>query len=288
MKDYYKILGVDRGTSQEDIQKAFRKLAHQYHPDKKGGDVQKFKEVNEAYQILSNQQKRTQYDAGVDPRSGGMGGSNSAGFNGFEGFDFGNVEFDFGGGSGGFADAINQMFRGVVNRGVDVQIDLTISFEESVFGVTKRITVPYRRKASEAIEVQVPVGIEAGSRLRYPGRGEPSKDGQSSSGDLFIRVQVQKHSSFERQGGDIVCPLSLTPSEAILGTTKEIQDVRGNALAVTVPEMSREGTHIVFQGRGIPRPAGNDRLIVFCHIVYPKKMNRKAREMLKELQKEGF
>ena len=288
MKDYYKILGVDRGASQEDIQKAFRKLAHTYHPDKKGGDVQKFKEVNEAYQVLSDQRKRAQYDAGFDPRGGGMGGFNAGGFQGFEGFDFGNVEFDFGGRGGSFTDIFNQMFRGAMNRGADVQIDLTISFEESVFGTAKRITVPYRRKTADAIEVQVPAGIESGSRLQYSGRGEPSKDGRSSPGDLFVRIQVQKHPSFERRGGDIVCQLPLTPSEAMLGTRKEIQDVRGNALAVVVPEMSREGTHIVFQGRGIPRPSGNDRLIVFCHIVYPKKLSRKAREMLEELQKEGF
>ncbi|MCY4577118.1 MAG: DnaJ domain-containing protein [Candidatus Kaiserbacteria bacterium] len=288
MKDYYKMLGVERGASQEDIQKAFRKLAHQYHPDKKRGDINKFKEVNEAYQVLSNQQKRAQYDAGVDPRSGGTGGFDTSGFRGFEGFDFGNMEFNFGGASGGFADAINQMFRGAMNRGADVQIDITISFEESVFGTAKNITIPYRRKASETVEIQVPAGIEPGSRLQYPGRGEPSKDGQSSPGDLFIQIRVQKHPTFERRGGDIVCPLSLTPSEALLGATKEIQDIRGNTLAVTVPEMSKEGTHIIFQGRGIPRPAGNDRLIIFCHIVYPKKLSKKAKEMLKELQKEGF
>ena len=286
MKDYYKILGVDKSASQEDIQKAFRTLAHQYHPDKKGGDVNKFKEVNEAYQVLSNQQKRAQYDAGVDPRS--AGGFDPSGFRGFEGFDFGNIEFDFGSGAGGFADAINQMFRGAMNRGADIQIDLTISFEESVFGTAKQLTIPYRRKASEMIEVRVPAGIEPGARLQYQGKGEPSKDGRAHPGDLFVRIQVQRHPTFERRGGDVVCPLQLTPSEAVLGTTKEIQDIRGNKLAVTVPEMSREGTHIVFQGKGIPHPAGNDRLIVFCHITYPKKLSRKAKQILKELQKEGF
>ena len=288
MKDYYKILGVDKGASQEDIQKAFRKLAHQYHPDKKGGDVNKFKEVNEAYQILSNQQKRAQYDMGVDPRAAGASGFDPSGFSGFQGFDFGNMEFNFGGSAGGFADAINQMFRGVMNRGADIQIDLTISFEESVFGTTKQITVPYRRKASETIEIQIAAGVEPGARLQITSRGEPSKDGQAQPGDLFIRIQVQQHPSFKRQGGDIIYPLHLTPSEALLGTTKEIQDVRGETLAVTIPEMSKEGTHIIIQGRGIPKPAGNDRLIIFCHITYPKKLSKKAREMLKDLQKEGF
>lgn len=286
MKDYYKILGVDRNASQEDIQKAFRNLAHQYHPDKKEGDVNKFKEVNEAYQVLSNQQKKAQYDAGVDPRS--TSGFDPSGFRGFEGFDFGNIEFDFSSGTNGFADVFSQVFRGAMSRGANIQIDLTISFEESIFGTAKKITIPYRRKASETIEVQVPVGIEPGAQLQYAGRGEPSKDGQAPPGDLFVRIQVQKHPVFQRRGGDVICPLQLTPSEAVLGTTKEIQDIRGNTLAVTVPEMSKEGTHIILQGKGIPRPAGNDRLVVFCHIMYPKKLSRKAKQILQDLQKEGF
>ena len=282
MKDYYSILGVGKDASEEDIQKAFRELAHKYHPDKKDGDVNKFKEVNEAYQVLSNQQKRAQYDAGFGP---GINGN--AGFRGFEGFDFGDIDFNFSGG-GGFADFVGSVFRGAMNRGEDILIDITISFEESVFGAAKKITIPYRRKASETIEVRVPAGIVPGSRIQFSGRGEPSKDGQSAPGNLFIQINVQEHQQFKRQGGDIVCSLPLTPAEAILGTKKEMQDIRGGTLAVNVPEMSTEGTAIVFQGKGIPRPAGNDRLVVFCHVVYPKKMNKKIREMFEELRGEGW
>lgn len=283
MKDYYNILGVDKDASQEDIQKAFRKLAHKYHPDKKDGDVNKFKEINEAYQVLSDQQKRTQYDAGFGP---GMRGGTR--FDGFEGFDFGNIDFNFSEGTGGFADFVNSVFRGAMNRGEDILIDLTISFEESVFGVAKKITVPYRRKASETIEVRIPAGIVPGSRMQFSGRGELPKDERASPGNLFVRISIQEHPKFKRQGGDIIYSLPLTPTEAILGTRKEIQDVRGGALAVAVPEMSTEGTAIVFQGKGIPRPAGNDRLIVFCHIVYPKKMSKKTREMFEGLRSEGW
>ena len=283
MKDYYSILGVDKNVSQEGIQKAFRKLAHQHHPDKKSGDVNRFKEINEAYQVLSSPQKRAQYDAGIDP----TGASGAGGFGGFEGFDFNGVDFNFSG-SGGFADVINSVFRGAMGRGEDVLVNLSVSFEESIFGVVKRIIVPYRRKSSETIEVRVPAGIVSGTRIRFSGCGEPPKDGRASAGNLFIEIAVQKHERFERQGGDVVCGLSLTPSEAILGTEKEMQDVQGKALSVVVPEMSREGTAIVFQGKGIPRPAGNDRLVVFCHIVYPKKMSKKVREIVEGLQKEGW
>ncbi len=278
MKDYYTILGVDRNASHGDIQKAFRKLAHQCHPDKQGGDVNKFKEVNEAYRVLGNKEKRAQYDAGF-----GTGGS------GFGGFDFSNFDIHFDGGQdGSFADVINSMFRGAMNRGADIQTDITISFEESVFGVHKKIHIPYRRKAGETVEVSLPAGVESGTAFRLSGRGEPSKDGKGSPGDLYVRVTVKKSDEFERRGGDIVRILNLTPTEALLGTEKEIRDIRGGSLRVTVPEMSNEGTAIAVQDRGIPQPAGTGRLVVLCHIVYPKSMSACARELLHGLQKEGW
>ena len=112
--------------------------------------MNKFKEVNEAYQVLGNENKRAQYDAGGQ---------------GFDGFDFSNFDVKFSGGGGNFADIINSMFHGVINRGADVQTDMTISFEESVFGVKKTVQIPYRRKASETIEVPIPAGVESGLSL---------------------------------------------------------------------------------------------------------------------------
>ena len=285
MKDYYSILGVDKNASQEDIQKAFRKLAHKYHPDKKDGDVNKFKEVNEAYQVLSNQQKRARYDAGF---GGGFSGDN---FNGFDGFDFSNFDIKFSGSEhagGNFADMINSIFRGAMNRGADAQVDIIISFEESIFGVQKKIRIPYRRKAEETIEVQIPAGTESGTALRLSGRGEPSKDGRSQPGDLYIRVRVQEDNRFQRHGGDIVTVLELMPTEALLGTKKEIRDVRGEKLIVAVPKMSTDGTTIIFSDKGIPQPAGTGRLVVLCKIVYPKSMTGKVQTLLESLQKEGW
>ena len=274
MKDYYEILGVPRDASQEDIQKAFRKLAHKYHPDKKEGDVNKFKEINEAYQVISNKEKRAQYDAG------GRGG--------FEGFDFGQggVHFE---GFGGFDDAINEMFRGVINRGADVQIDITIAFKESIFGVQKTVRIPYRRKEAENITFPIPAGIAPGTTLRMQGRGEPSKDGKAPAGDLLVRVFVEESAIFQRRGGDIIRLLQLTPTEAMLGTKKEIEDLEDKKVTVTIPEQSKEGTPIVLQGKGIPTQAGGTgRLIVVCQIIYPKSISRKAKQLLEELQKEGW
>ena len=279
MKDYYSILGVARDASQSDIQKAFRKLAHKYHPDKKGGDVGKFKEVNEAYQVLGNEQKRAQYDGGFGAGSG----------SGFGGFDFSNFDVQFDGAQGGnFSDVINAMFRGAMNRGADVQVDITISFEESVFGAHKKIRIPYRRKSAETIDVPIPAGVESGTAFRLTGRGEPSKDGKGSPGDLYVRVAVARSDQFRRHGGDIVFVLNLTPTEALLGTEKEIKDVRGERVRVVVPEMSSEGTPITISGRGIPQPAGTGNLIVLCHVVYPKSMNTRTRDLLRDLQKEGW
>ena len=277
MKDYYKILGIERQASQNDITKAFRKLAHRYHPDKQGGDVNKFKEVNEAYQVLNNPRKRSQYDAG-----GGQSG-------GFEGFDFSNMNFNFDGTqAGGFADAINAMFRNAMNRGADIQTDISVSFEESVYGAPKRIRIPYRRQDARTIEIPIPAGVESGTTLRLSGMGEPSKDGKGQPGDLYVRISVKDDPNFRRHGGDVVYVLEIPMTEALLGTTREIRDIRGERLSVTVPEMSVEGTPIVFNGKGIPRPAGTGRLVVVCRIVYPKRMSGKSKELLNELKKEGW
>ena len=278
MKDYYRILGVEQDASQGDITKAFRKLAHRYHPDKQGGDVNKFKEVNEAYQVLNNPEKRSQYDAGGGQQFGGFGG-----------FDFSNVHINFDGThAGGFADAINSMFRSAMNRGKDVQVDVPLSFEESVYGVRRSVHIPYRQQAPRTLEVPVPAGVESGTTLRMTGMGEPSKDGKGHPGDLYVRISVKDNPNFRRHGGDIVFVLELPLTEALLGTVREIRDIRGEKLSVTVPEMSVEGTPIVFNGKGIPQPAGTGRLVVVCKIVYPRKMSKKSKELLNELKKEGW
>ena len=271
MKDYYTTLGIAKGASQDAIQKAFRTLAHKHHPDKKGGDVNRFKEINEAYQVLGNPEKRAAYDAG---------GSNPfANAHGFEGFDFS--------GANGFSD-IFDLFRGHMNRGEDILIDITIAFEESVFGVEKKMNISYRRKSTELLSVPIPAGIQPGSRMRFQQKGEPSKDGNGTPGDLYIRIAIQQHPQFQRHGNDIVSSITVTPTEALLGVTKDIRDIRGAALTVKIPELSKEGTPIVFEGKGIPKPNGSGRLIVLCHIEYPKSISSKVRDLLTELQKAGW
>lgn len=282
MKDYYDILGVSKTASQGDIQRAFRKKAQQYHPDKEGGDATKFKEANEAYQVLNNPQKRAQYDQFGSQSAGGFGGQ------GFQDFDFSGFNVHFGGQNTNFSDILRNMFHGMVNRGEDIQADIVISFEAAVFGTMKKITIPYRRKKAEEINVVIPAGVESGMHIRMDGKGEPAKDAKAPPGDLFIRITVTESPHFHKRGGDIIHTLTLTPTEALLGAEKEIPDIRSGKFTVRIPELSQEGTAIAVEGRGIPRPAGTGRMVIVCKVAYPKKVSSRARELLEELRKEGW
>lgn len=281
MKDYYAMLGVSRDATTEEINSAFHKLAHKYHPDKKTGNTEKFKEVNEAYQVLKDKNKRAQHDMG-----GGAGGNfNGSDFNG-AGFDFNGAGFDFNGMGFDFQDIFKEASR-QMRRGQDIQMDVPLSFKEAVLGTSKRITVPYRGKDKETFSIEVPVGVESGTRLRLTGRGEPSKQGNAPAGDLYIRIVVNPDSRFETRNGDLITHLDLTPSEAILGVERKVVDIHGDNLNILIPPLSKDGSHIIIKGKGIPYPNGNDRLIVICRVVYPRKISKKAKKLLEELREEG-
>ena len=206
-KDYYETLGVNKNASKEEIKKAFYKLAHKYHPDKKGGDEKKFKEINEAYQVLSDEQKRTKYD------QFGHGFENMGGFNkgqqagGFGGFDFsgfgqngaGGMEFDlndifsefFGGGrSGGFYAR--------TPRGRDMQTELNISLTDSILGTEKKIIIGGKKE----IKIKIPAGISNGQTLKMTGYGEEIKNGKS--GDLYIRIKVKAPSKLSKKAKELL------------------------------------------------------------------------------------
>jgi DnaJ-class molecular chaperone len=194
-KDYYKILGVSKSATEEEIKKAFRKLAHEYHPDKKGGNEAKFKEVSEAYSILGDKNKRAQYDAmgsgaNFSGRGQGFGGFNAE--QGFGGFDFSG----FTGNAQGFEDfdlndILGSMFGGRrVRRGRDVQVDIELTFHESIFGVTRKVSINSKLVKQKEVTIVVPPGIETGQMIRMDGMGETIENGHSGRSIRILEKKV--------------------------------------------------------------------------------------------------
>ena len=206
-RDYYDILGVSKGAGKDEIKKAFRKAAVEHHPDK-GGEEAKFKEINEAYEVLSDDKKKAAYDqfghaAGAHQAGGGAGADPFGGFGGGPG-GF-NVDFDFsgmGGQGGNLNDIFEMFFHGSKNRARDVEIAVTIDFEEAVRGTTKEISLRImdrekNERKSETVKVKIPAGIDDGQSIRLEGKGEIGAGG--TRGNLYVHIRVRPSRDFERQ-----------------------------------------------------------------------------------------
>lgn len=283
-RDFYEVLGVDRTASEEDIKKAYRKLARQYHPDRNPGDKSaeaKFKEVQEAYDVLSDKDKRTQYDrfghAGPGPAGGGGPGG---GFHWHtEGFDPGTFDprdleellRQFGaGGMGGFpgGEAGGRRRRGRSTRvpPQTVETEASIPFETAARG--GRITLSVD---GHEVDVKVPAGIEDGKKLRVAGQGP-------GGGDVFIKLTVQPHPYFKREGKDVVLEVPISLPEAVLGTKVDVPTLEGQHLSVRVPAGTSSGARLRLRGHGI---AGGDQYIE-VRIVVPKAHDARSRELIEE------
>ncbi|NCS98631.1 DnaJ domain-containing protein [Candidatus Parcubacteria bacterium] len=292
-KDYYKILGVDKSASQDEIKKAFRKLAHKYHPDKKDGDEAKFKQVNEAYSVLSNEQKRAQYDQFGSTGFGGGGAQ--GGFSGFEGFDFSQftqngqrVDFDV-----DLGEIFGSFFRGGGGfsrrrKGQDIRVDVELSFKESIFGKKEKIKVNYKSKKHEEITIDIPAGIDSGEMLRVRGRGEEIEDG--TPGDLFIKIHVKPHKTLWKEGANLVTEKNIKLTESILGTKTEIDTPEEEPITIKIPAGTKHGELLRLRGKGAPVLGGSQRgdILIKISVDIPKKLSRKSRKALEELQEEGL
>ena len=292
-KDYYKTLGVDKSASKEDIKKAFRKLAHEHHPDK-GGNAEKFKEVSEAYSVLSDDSKRSQYDTygSTGPGTGGFGGQQYQGGNGFEGFDFSgfqggqNVDFDLG-------DIFGEFFGGGfgqrMRKGRNISVDLEISFHESVFGAEKQIRfskVSGGKMKEEKFTVTIPPDISDGQTLRLPNAGEEIKDG--ANGDLLMKIHVKKDNLFKKDGKNLVTELNIKLTDAVLGAKYSLKTLDGD-IELRIPEGVEFGQILRVKDKGIP--FGNNKrgdLLVKLNIKIPNRLSRKAKEDFENLRKEGL
>ena len=307
-KDYYKILGVSKSASPEEIKKAYRKLARKYHPDLNQGDnqaEQRFKEVNEAQEILSDPEKRAKYDqygqywqqaaAGASPRTGGMG-TDFAQYGGFEDFinellgRFGGMPRDMGSGSrtytyrtadpggfGGFETAFNG--GGFSNMPVaDTEAAITLTLAEAFHGSLKHLQLN-----NETIKVRIPPGAKPGSRIRIRGKGQINPYSQQR-GDLYLNISLQPHPVFKFQGDNITCEVPITPEEAVLGAEIKVPTPDG-LVAMKIPPGVDSGQSLRLKNKGwkTSRDRRSDQ-IVQLKIVTPKKLTNQEREYYQKLR----
>ena len=287
-RDYYEVLGVKKDASDDEIKKAFRKLAIKYHPDKNPGDKEaeaKFKESNEAYSVLSDKTKRQRYDQFGHAGVGGAGGG--AGGNPFEGFNFNGQSFNFdfgGGGFGGLDDILGAMFGGGfrgVRRGRDYRTSVTIDFKEAIFGCTKTISVD-----GEQIKLKIPAGIYDGQSIRLNGKGGPAPQEGGQRGDLYVEVRVRAHKRLTREGDLILSEVTISMVEAVLGTEVDVETVDGE-VTMKVPAGTQPGTNFKLSGHGAPRLGTDERgpHIVTVNVEIPKNLSRRQKELIEEFDK---
>src|ERR1041385_3479378 len=308
-RDYYETLGVSKTASDDDIRKAFRKLARKYHPDvakdKKAAE-EKFKEINEAYEVLGDAEKRKKYDqlgadwnrpGGFQPPPGWQQGGQQPGGGFYQwGDGGGGVDFEFGG--TGFSDFFEAFFGGgrgrsafgrfggraaTAERGADVEADIMVTLEEALHGSTR--TVSLRRGGSSKVEqyqVKIPRGVHEGQRIRLAGQGEAGTRG-GKSGDLFLRVRLARHPDFRVEGSDLIHEEKIAPWQAVLGTELNVPTLEGN-VRLKVPPGTQGGQRFRLRERGLPSVSGKrGDLYVELQINVPKKLSQRERELWSEL-----
>ena len=305
-RDYYETLGVSKTASEDEIRSAFRKLARKYHPDvakdKKTAE-EKFKQINEAYEVLSDPEKRRKYDqlgenwnqpGGFQPTPQ-WGGGQPGGFRWGSG-ENGGVEFEFGG--TGFSDFFEAFFGGgrgrsafggfgqrgtMAERGSDVEADIMVTLEEALHGSTRQVSL--RRagsKKTETYQVKIPRGVREGQRIRLAGQGEAGERG-GKSGDLFLRVRLARHPDFSVEGSDLVHEVKIAPWQATLGDQLIVPTLEGSA-RLKLPPGTQGGQRFRLRGRGLPGVSGQrGDLYVVAQISVPKKLSEREREIWEQL-----
>ena len=286
MRDYYEILGVDRGATAEEIKKSYRKLAVRYHPDKNPDDKvaeEKFKEASNAYSVLSDPEKRRVYD------THGHAGVHGMGFEGYRTMDdvFTHINLNdiFGrgfGGFGGFDDAFGDVFgqrrTTAPPRGRDIRMNLNIPFSDAVLGSKKEVNVEGKR-----ITLTIPPGIQDGQTLRIRGHGEAR--GVGASGDLLVTVAVQSHPTLTREGADLLTDAKISMTTAALGGSVRVQTLTGE-VDLKVPAGAQPGQQLRLRGQGVASTSGRKGdLRVRLVVEIPKSLSRKQRNLLEELDK---
>lgn len=307
--DYYAVLGVDDDASAKEIKKAYRALAHQYHPDRNAGDAaaeERFKEVQQAYDTLGDETKRKAYDrARRDPYGGRFEGNPFEGFAGpTDGGRFyrtpdgtyvrvdatgagpgvGASEEDFVFGGGGLGDIFDQFFGGAggagetrARGGRDVEATMRLSFEEALAGGPREFRTP----SGEAVRITVPQGVRDGFKIKLAGRGEPSPSGRGEPGDLFVTFQVTPDARFRRDGDDLVTTETVSAVEAMLGTTREVRTAYDQTVRLKVKPGTQPGTRLRVAGQGVRSAKGAGDLYVEVDVAVPT-LSEEARDGLRQ------
>lgn len=293
-KDYYETLGVPRTAAPEEIKQAFRKLARIHHPDvakNKAAGEAKFKEINEAYEVLSDPEKRRRYDElGVNWQDGGPGNQGGARRGpmrpqGEAGFEFGGTGFSdffesfFGRGWNGDGGAFG-------HPGQDVEADILVTLEEALRGSLRKVTL--RRSSgggqadrTDTYQVRIPPGVREGQRIRLAGQGEEGSRGESA-GDLYLRVRLARHPDFSVEGADLHCDLDLAPWEAVLGVQVKIPTLDGMT-SLRVPPGTAAGSRLRLRGLGLPDKGGRGDLYATVRVQVPASASAEEKSLWEQL-----
>ena len=279
-KDFYKVLGVDKKASADEIKKKYRSLARDLHPDKNQGDSaleEKFKAVSEAYDILSDPKKRAEYDEARSLFERGGFRAPTGGGN-YQGGDFSDI---FGGGNP--QDIFANLFGGAGMRrgprkGQDLQTESTITFKESIFGTTLDLKLSSNGK-TQNITARVPAGVNDGAKIRVKGKGG---EGEAGPGDLFILLTVKPHPIFSRKGENLLMTLPVTFAEAALGADIKVPTLDGESVTVRLAPGTPTGRVLRVKGRGITKGHTVGDLLVTIEVQVPRRVEGEALEALKK------
>jgi molecular chaperone DnaJ len=278
-KDFYKILGLDKKATPDEIKKKYRSLARDLHPDKNEGNSaleEKFKAVSEAYDILSDSKKRAEYDEARSHFERGGFRAPTGGQN-FQGGDFSD---NFGGGSSQdiFANLFGGGGRRGPRKGSDLQTEATITFKESVFGTTLDLKLNTDGNGPQNISARVPAGVNDGAKIRVKGKGAP---GEAGPGDLFIELHVKPHATFSRKGENLLLTLPVTFAEAALGADIKVPNLSGDDVTVRLAAGTPTGRVLRVKGRGIKKGAITGDLLITVEVQVPRRVERKAEDAIK-------
>lgn len=277
--DYYATLGLKRGASPEEIKKAYRSMAMKHHPDR-GGDEKKFKEISQAYEFLTDPQKKQMIDAGMDP-SRQQGGFNQGPFE----FHFGSGNFEdiFGGfGFGGFGQ--RQMRK---NKSLNINVDITL--EDVLLGkdINAEIGMPGGKK--KIINIHVPAGIEHGQQIRYEGMGDNSIP-NLPAGDLLVNVLIVPHHIFRREGTNLIVEKEVSVWDALVGSSLTIKTLDNKTLDINLPAGTQPETVFSCRGEGIPHMRSKVRgnLMIKIKVVIPRNLSETQQQLIEQIRKHGI